>query len=163
MIKNIKKVAVLGSGIMGSGIACHLANVGLEVLLLDILPKNEESNSNKQIRNSLVNISLKNAVKSKPSPLFTNSKLINITTGNFTDDFEKINNYDWIIEVVVERLDVKKIIFEKVDQFRKKGSLVSSNTSGIPIQMMLANRSDDFKNHFFGSHFFNPARYLRLL
>jgi len=163
MIKNIKKVAVLGSGIMGSGIACHLANVGLEVLLLDIIPKNEESNSNKQTRNSLVNISLKNAVKSKPSPLFTNSKLINITTGNFTDDFEKINNYDWIIEVVVERLDVKKIIFEKVDQFRKKGSLVSSNTSGIPIEMMLANRSDDFKNHFFGSHFFNPARYLRLL
>jgi len=163
MIKNIKKVAVLGSGIMGSGIACYLANVGLEVLLLDIIPKNEESNSNKQTRNSLVNISLKNAVKSKPSPLFTNSKLINITTGNFTDDFEKINNYDWIIEVVVERLDVKKIIFEKVDQFRKKGSLVSSNTSGIPIEMMLANRSDDFKNHFFGSHFFNPARYLRLL
>ena len=163
MIKNIKKVAVLGSGIMGSGIACHLANVGLEVLLLDIIPKNEESNSNKQTRNSLVNISLKNAVKSKPSPLFTNSKLINITTGNFTDDFEKINNCDWIIEVVVERLDVKKIIFEKVDQFRKKGSLVSSNTSGIPIEMMLANRSDDFKNHFFGSHFFNPARYLRLL
>ena len=163
MIKNIKKVAVLGSGIMGSGIACHLANVGLEVLLLDIIPKNEESNSNKQTRNSLVNISLQNAIKSKPSPLFTNSKLINITTGNFTDDFEKINNYDWIIEVVVERLDVKKIIFEKVDQFRKKGSLVSSNTSGIPIEMMLANRSDDFKNHFFGSHFFNPARYLRLL
>ena len=148
---------------MGSGIACHLANLGLEVFLLDIIPENEESNSNKQTRNSLVNISLKNAVKSKPSPLFTNSKLINITTGNFTDDFEKINNCDWIIEVVVERLDVKKIIFEKVDQFRKKGSLVSSNTSGIPIKMMLANRSDDFKNHFFGSHFFNPARYLRLL
>jgi 3-hydroxyacyl-CoA dehydrogenase len=154
MIKNIKKVAVLGSGIMGSGIACHLANVGLEVLLLDIIPKNEESSSNKQRRNSLVNISLKNTVKSKPSPLFTNSKLINITTGNFTDDFEKISSYDWIIEVVVERLDVKKIIFEKVDQFRKKGSLVSSNTSGIPIEMMLANRSDDFKNHFFWKSFF---------
>ncbi len=104
-----------------------------------------------------------NSVKSKPSPLFTKSKLKNITTGNFTDDFEKIKHCDWIIEVVVERLEIKKIIFEEVDQFRKEGSLVSSNTSGIPINSMIENRSEDFKNHFFGSHFFNPARYLRLL
>lgn len=163
MIKNIKKVAVLGSGIMGSGIACHLANVDMEVLLLDMVPEDKLSEKNKKSRNSLVDLSLLNSVKSKPSPLFTKSKLKNITTGNFTDDFEKIKHCDWIIEVVVERLDVKKIIFEKVDQFRKEGTLVSSNTSGIPINSMLENRSEDFKNHFFGSHFFNPARYLRLL
>ena len=163
MIKNIKKVAVLGSGIMGSGIACHLANVDMEVLLLDMVPEDKLSEKNKKSRNSLVDLSLLNSVKSKPSPLFTKSKLKNITTGNFTDDFEEIKHCDWIIEVVVERLDVKKIIFEKVDQFRKEGTLVSSNTSGIPINSMLENRSEDFKNHFFGSHFFNPARYLRLL
>ena len=163
MIKNIKKVAVLGSGIMGSGIACHLANVDIEVLLLDIVPEDKLSEKNKKSRNSLVDSSLLNSVKSKPSPLFTKSKLKNITTGNFTDDFEKIKHCDWIIEVVVERLEIKKIIFEKVDQFRKEGTLVSSNTSGIPINSMLENRSEDFKKHFFGSHFFNPARYLRLL
>ena len=163
MIKNIKKVAVLGSGIMGSGIACHLANVDIEVLLLDMVPEDKLSEKNKKSRNSLVDLSLLNSVKSKPSPLFTKSKLKNITTGNFTDDFEKIKHCDWIIEVVVERLEIKKIIFEKVDQFRKEGTLVSSNTSGIPINSMHENRSEDFKKHFFGSHFFNPARYLRLL
>ena len=163
MIKNIKKVAVLGSGIMGSGIACHLANVDMEVLLLDMVPEDKLSEKNKKSRNSLVDSSLLNSVKSKPSPLFSKSKLKNITTGNFTDDFEKIKHCDWIIEVVVERLEIKKIIFEKVDQFRKEGTLVSSNTSGIPINSMLENRSEDFKKHFFGSHFFNPARYLRLL
>ena len=163
MIKNIKKVAVLGSGIMGSGIACHLANVDIEVLLLDMVPEDKLSEKNKKSRNSLVDSSLLNSVKSKPSPLFSKSKLKNITTGNFTDDFDKIKHCDWIIEVVVERLEIKKIIFEKVDQFRKKGTLVSSNTSGIPINSMLENRSEDFKKHFFGSHFFNPARYLRLL
>lgn len=163
MIKNIKKVAVLGSGIMGSGIACHLANVDIEVLLLDMVPEDKLSEKNKKSRNNLVDSSLLNSVKSKPSPLFSKSKLKNITTGNFTDDFDKIKDYDWIIEVVVERLEVKKIILEKVDQFRKNGTLVSSNTSGIPINSMLENRSEDFKKHFFGSHFFNPARYLRLL
>ena len=148
---------------MGSGIACHLANVDMEVLLLDMVPKDKLTEKNKKSRNSLVDLSLLNSVKTKPSPLFSKSKLKNITTGNFTDDFDKIKDYDWIIEVVVERLEVKKIIFEKVDQFRKNGTLVSSNTSGIPINSMLENRSEDFKEHFFGSHFFNPARYLRLL
>ena len=163
MVKNIKKVAVLGSGIMGSGIACHLANIGLDVLLLDMIPIGEEENKKSSIRNSIVNNSLKNSVKSKPSPIFNKAVLKNITTGNFSDDFKKIKNYDWIIEVVVERLDIKNIIFEKVDLYRKKGALISSNTSGIPISSMLENRSDDFKAHFFGSHFFNPARYLNLL
>ena len=163
MVKNIKKVAVLGSGIMGSGIACHLANVGIEVLLLDIIPENFKTSQNKNERNSIVNKALTAAVKSKPSPLYAKNKLSNITTGNFDDDFEKIENCDWIIEVVVERLDIKNIIFEKVDQFRKQGSIVSSNTSGIPINSMLEERTDDFKTHFLGTHFFNPPRYLRLL
>ena len=163
MVKNIKKVAVLGSGIMGSGIACHLANVGIEVLLLDIIPENFKTSQNKNERNSIVNKALTTAVKSKPSPLYAKNKLSNITTGNFDDDFEKIEDCDWIIEVVVERLDIKNIIFEKVDQFRKQGAIVSSNTSGIPINSMLEKRSDDFKTHFLGTHFFNPPRYLRLL
>ena len=163
MIKNIKNAVVLGSGIMGSGIACHLANIGLEVLLLDIVSEKDQSNSNIKIRNSWVNSSLKNAVKSKPSPIFNKSVLNNISTGNFTDDFEKIKNYDWIIEVVVEQLKIKNIIFEKVDRFRRKDSIVSSNTSGIPINSMMKGRSDNFKSHFLGTHFFNPVRYLNLL
>ena len=163
MVKNIKKVAVLGSGIMGSGIACHLANIGLEVLLLDMISKEAATSDDKTVRNGLVNASLKNAIKSKPSPVFTNSVVKNIKTGNFTDNFEEIKDYDWIIEVVVERLDIKNIIFEQVDQYRKKGSLISSNTSGIPIKSMIEKRSEDFQAHFFGSHFFNPARYLNLL
>ena len=163
MVKNIKKVAVLGSGIMGSGIACHLANIGLEVLLLDMIPKEATTSNDKTVRDSLVNNSLKNAIKSKPSPVFTNYVVKNIKTGNFTDNIEEIKDYDWIIEVVVERLDIKNIIFEQVDQYRKKGSLISSNTSGIPIESMIDKRSEDFQAHFFGSHFFNPARYLNLL
>ena len=163
MIKNIKKVAVLGSGIMGSGIACQLANVGLEVILLDIIPENEKNSSDHKKRNSLVNSALNTAVKSKPAPLYSKSMLNNITTGNFDDDFDKISECDWIIEVVVERLDIKNIIFEKVDQHRKAGSIVSSNTSGIPINSMLDNRTEDFTSHFLGTHFFNPPRYLKLL
>ena len=163
MIKNIKKVAVLGSGIMGSGIACQLANVGLGVILLDIVPENEKNSSDHKKRNSLVNSALNTAVKSKPAPLYSKSMLNNITTGNFDDDFDKISECDWIIEVVVERLDIKNIIFEKVDQHRKAGSIVSSNTSGIPINSMLDNRTEDFKSHFLGTHFFNPPRYLKLL
>ncbi len=163
MIKNIKKVAVLGSGIMGSGIACQLANVGLGVILLDIVPENEKNSSDHKKRNSLVNSALNTAVKSKPAPLYSKSMLNNITTGNFDDDFDKISECDWIIEVVVERLDIKNIIFEKVDQHRKTGSIISSNTSGIPINSMLDNRTEDFKSHFLGTHFFNPPRYLKLL
>lgn len=163
MINNIKKVAVLGSGIMGSGIACHLANAGIEVLLLDIVPKDHESSENSEKRNFIVNNALKKAIKSKPSPIYHISMVKNITTGNFSDDMHKINECDWIIEVVVERLDIKNIIFKEVDKYRKEDALVSSNTSGIPIASMLEERSQNFKAHFFGSHFFNPARYLKLL
>lgn len=165
MSRRIKKVAVLGSGVMGSGIACHFANIGLEVLMLDIVPfdlKEEEKNDPKA-RNRIVNGALKSAIKSKPAPLYDKDFAKLITTGNFDDDFEKVAGADWIIEVVVERLDIKRQIFEKVDKYRKPGTLVSSNTSGIPIHLMLEGRSEDFQKHFCGTHFFNPPRYLRLL
>lgn len=171
MKRIIKKVAVLGSGIMGSRIACHFANVGIEVLLLDIAPKDltdEEKAQqlaldNKKVRNRIVNDALKNCLASNPSPIYRKSFASRISTGNFEDDMAKIAEVDWIMEVVVERLDIKKQVFDQVEQFRKPGTLVSSNTSGIPIHLMLDGRSDDFKMHFAGTHFFNPPRYLPLL
>ncbi len=171
MKRIIKKVAVLGSGVMGSAIACHFANVGIEVLLLDIPPKELNAKEkasklkleSKAVRNRIVNDSLRNSLLSKPSPIYSQSFASRISTGNFEDDMEKISKVDWIIEVVVERLDIKKIILEKVDQYRKPGSLVSSNTSGIPINLMIEGRSEDFQKHFLGTHFFNPPRYLKLL
>lgn len=163
MKRNIRKVAVLGSGVMGSAIACHFANVGCEVLLLDIVPKEAEDSKSKTARNSIVNGALKAALKSKPSPIYSKSFAKRITTGNMTDDMSKISEYDWIIEVVVERLDIKKIVFENVEKYRTPGTLITSNTSGIPIHMMLEGRSEDFQKHFLGTHFFNPPRYLKLL
>jgi len=161
----LQKAAVLGSGVMGSGIAAHLANIGMDVLLLDIAPFDlkEEDKNNPAVKNSIVNAALKAAVKSKPAAFYSKDFHKRITTGNFTDDFEKIKDADWIIEVVIERLDIKQQIFEKVDTFRKKGSIVSSNTSSIPIHMLAEGRSDDFKKNFLGTHFFNPPRYMRLL
>jgi 3-hydroxyacyl-CoA dehydrogenase len=163
MNRTIKKVAVLGSGVMGSRIACHFAGIGLPVLLLDMVPKEAADSAKPAERNRLVNEALAAAVKSNPSPVFTKDVIKRITTGNFTDNMKDIATADWIIEVVVERLDIKKIIYDQVEQHRKPGTLVSSNTSGIPIHLMAEGRSDDFKKHFCGTHFFNPPRYLRLL
>ena len=154
----IQKVAVLGSGIMGTGIACHLANVGLQVLMLDILPSDPKAG-----RNSVGEGSLKAALKAKPAPLYDNDFAKRIAIGNLEDDLPKINQCDWIIEVIVERLDIKQQLFEKVEQYRKPSTLISSNTSGIPISLLAQGRSEDFKSHFCGTHFFNPARYMRLL
>ena len=161
----LQKVAVLGSGVMGSGIACHLANIGMDVLLLDIVPFNlsDEDKSNQAKRNSIVDTALKNAVKSKPAALYRKDFVSRIRTGNFDDHFAQISEADWIIEVVIERLDIKKQIFEKVEKYRKASSLVTSNTSSIPIQMLVEGRSDEFKRNFCGTHFFNPARYMPLL
>ena len=163
--RRIKKIAVLGSGIMGSGIACQFANIGLKVIMLDIVPFDlkDEEKSNPIARNRIVNNAFQAAIKSKPASLYDKKFASRITTGNFDDDFEKIGDCDWVIEVVVERLDIKKQVFEKVEKYRKKGSLITSNTSGIPIHMMMEGRSDDFKKHFCGTHFFNPPRYMRLL
>jgi len=164
MVRRIKKVAVLGSGVMGSGIACHLANAGLDVIMLDILPRegSEAEFKNATFRNKVANTALLNAIKSKPAPLYDQDFASRITTGNFEDDFDRIADSDWIIEVVVERLDIKKTIFTKVDQIRKKGSLITSNTSGIPISQLAEGRSEDFCKNFCGTHFFNPPRYMAL-
>ena len=159
----IKKVAVLGSGVMGSRIACHFAGIGLPVILLDIVPKDAVESKKPAERNKIVNDALAAALKSNPSPVYHKNVAGKITTGNFDDDMNKISDCDWTIEVVIERLDIKKQVYEKVEKFRKPGTLITSNTSGIPIHMLAEGRSDDFQKHFCGTHFFNPPRYLRLL
>ncbi len=159
----IKKVAVLGSGVMGSRIACHFASVGLQVLLLDIQPKDLPADAKPADKNKIVNDALAAAIKSNPSPVYTKDAVKKIKTGNFTDNMKDIADCDWVIEVVVERLDIKQSVFTEVEKYRKSGTLITSNTSGIPIHMMTEGRSDDFKKHFCGTHFFNPPRYLRLL
>lgn len=163
MKRSIKKVAVLGSGVMGSRIACHFAGIGIQVLLLDMIPKGAEESTKPAERNKLVNDALTAAIKSNPSPVYNKDVVKKISTGNFTDNMKDIASVDWIIEVVVERLDIKQLIYTQVEQFRKPGTLVSSNTSGIPIHLMAEGRTEDFKKHFCGTHFFNPPRYLRLL
>ncbi|OEK07581.1 3-hydroxyacyl-CoA dehydrogenase [Flavivirga aquatica] len=168
--RRIKKVAIIGSGIMGSGIACHFANIGVDVLLLDIVPKelNDKEKAkgltlkDKVVRNRLVNDALTASLKSKPSPIYHQKFASRITTGNLDDDISKVAHVDWIMEVVVERLDIKKSVFEKLEEHRTPGTLITSNTSGIPIKFMSEGRSDDFQKHFCGTHFFNPARYLKL-
>lgn len=169
--RKIKKVAVLGSGVMGSRIACHFANVGLQVILLDIVPRELTAAEQaagftlekKQVRNRIVDEALQFALKSSPSPIYQADIAKRIKTGNFDDDMALIADCDWIIEAVVERLDIKQQVFSRVEQFRKLGTLVTSNTSGIPIHLIAEGRSEDFKHHFCGTHFFNPPRYLKLL
>src|SRR5579862_9749512 len=171
MNRIIKKIAVLGSGVMGSRIACHFAGIGLQVLLLDIPPK-ELTDAEKEknlsldhpaVKNRIVNDALAFTLKANPSPVYTKDVIKKISNGNFTDNMKDITSCDWIIEVVIERLDIKQSVFTEVEKYRKPGTLITSNTSGIPIHLMAEGRSDDFKKHFCGTHFFNPPRYLRLL
>ncbi|WP_341356897.1 3-hydroxyacyl-CoA dehydrogenase NAD-binding domain-containing protein [Rossellomorea sp. y25] len=171
MVRRIQKAAVLGSGVMGSGIAAHLANIGIPTMLLDIVPREltdehkakgltEES---KAFRNQFSENALKKLFKQKPAPLTSKQNASLITAGNFEDDLQNIGDCDWVIEVVVENLDIKKKVFEQVERYRKPGSIISSNTSGISIEAMSEGRSDDFQKNFLGTHFFNPPRYLKLL
>lgn len=171
MNRAIKKVAVIGSGVMGSRIAAHFAGIGVEVLLLDIIPR-ELSESDKQKgvtidnpkwRNSIVDAALASTLKSKPSAVYTKDVVKLITTGNIEDDLHNVKSCDWIIEVVIERLDIKQKVFEQIEQHRTPGTLITTNTSGIPIRLMTEGRSEDFRQHFCGTHFFNPPRYLKLL
>ncbi|WP_404404643.1 3-hydroxyacyl-CoA dehydrogenase/enoyl-CoA hydratase family protein [Jeotgalibacillus malaysiensis] len=170
-MRHIQKAVVIGSGVMGSGIAAHLANIGIPSLLLDIVPKElTEAEQAKgltlespQVRNRLSQGAVQKLFKQKPAPLSSKSHAALITAGNLDDHMDQLGEADWIIEVVVENLDVKKKVFEKVDQYRKPGSIVSSNTSGISIEAMVEGRSEDFSKHFLGTHFFNPPRYLKLL
>jgi len=170
MTRRIKKVAIIGSGIMGSGIACHFANIGVEVLLLDIVPRELNDKEKAKgltledtiVRNRLVNDALTASLKSKPSPIYSLKFADRITTGNIDDDLHLIKDVDWVMEVVVERLDIKQQVFEKIEKHRTPGTIISSNTSGIPIQFMNKGRSEDFQQHFAVTHFFNPPRYLKL-
>ena len=171
MNRTIRKVAVLGSGVMGSRIACHFANIGVEVLLLDIAPKELTEEEKKKgvtidspaVKNRIVQSSFDAALKSNPAPLFSKSFASRIKLGNFTDDMSRIKGVDWTIEVVVENLEIKKKVYEEVEKYRTPGTLITSNTSGIPIHLMAEGRSSDFQKHFCGTHFFNPPRYLKLL
>ncbi len=171
MNRHIRKVAIIGSGVMGSRIACHFANIGCEVELLDIVPselngpekKKEVSIDSDQFKNRIVNEALTSSLNSNPSPIYRKSFASRIRTGNLTDDLARIKDCDWIIEVVIERLDIKQQVFENIEKHRTPGTLITTNTSGIPINLMLEGRSNDFKKHFCGSHFFNPPRYLQLL
>lgn len=171
MKRIINKVAILGSGIMGSRIACHFANIGVQVLLLDIVPRQLTEAEEKKglslddiaVRNRIVNEALQVALKSNPSPIYKKSFASRITTGNFEDNMKDIAQCDWVMEVVVENLKIKQTLFEQVEQYRKPGTLITTNTSGIPIHLHTEGRSEDFKKHFCGTHFFNPPRYLRLL
>ena len=171
MSRQINQVAVLGSGIMGSRIACHFANAGIRVLLLDIVPRelNEAEKkrgldrSHPAVRNRIVNEALQATLKANPSALYAPGRASYITTGNFEDNMPDIAGCDWVMEAVVENLEIKRSVFEQAERFRRPGTLITSNTSGIPIHLMAEGRSDDFKKHFCGTHFFNPPRYLRLL
>jgi len=170
-MRKIRQVAVLGSGIMGSRIACHFANIGVKVLLLDIAPSEllpEEQAKGLTldsliVKNRIVNTAYQNTLKANPASLYKKSFVSKITIGNFTDNMKDISDCDWVIEVVVENLGIKKKVFEQVEKFRKPGSLITSNTSGIPIHLMNEGRTEDFRKNFCGTHFFNPPRYLRLL
>ncbi len=171
MKRKIRKVAVLGSGVMGSAIACHFANIGCQVLLLDIAPKeltDEEKAKgltldHKAVKNRIVQSSFERSVKSNPGPIYSKKFVSRVSLGNFDDDLARIKDVDWTIEVVVENLEVKKKVYDQVEKFRKPGTLITSNTSGIPIHLMAEGRSEDFRKHFCGTHFFNPPRYLKLL
>jgi 3-hydroxyacyl-CoA dehydrogenase len=168
---SIRKAAVLGSGVMGAGIAAHLANVGIPVYMFDIVPKDllpeEEKRGltleSKEVRNRIAELNKKLLLKQKPAPLFDQSKLDLITACNLEDDLKKLSEVDWIIEVVVENLDIKKKVFEQIEAYRKPEAIVSSNTSGISVEAMIEGRTEEFSKHFLGTHFFNPPRYLKLL
>jgi len=170
MKRNINSVAVIGSGVMGSGIACHFANIGINVLLLDIAPNKLNENEEKlglslddnKVKNRIVNDMFQRCIKSKPAPLYHKNFAKRIQLGNLTDDIHKISKVDWIIEVVTEKLNIKQIVFEQIEKYRTNGTLITSNTSGIPIKQMNEGRSEDFRKNFAVTHFFNPPRYLKL-
>ncbi|MEX2105172.1 MAG: 3-hydroxyacyl-CoA dehydrogenase NAD-binding domain-containing protein, partial [Bacilli bacterium] len=167
MERKIRKAAVIGSGVMGAGIAAHLANVGISTLLLDIVPReitpDLAKKGVKEARSSIAQSALDRMLKTKPAPLFTKASSQHIVVGNIEDDLGKVSEVDWIIEVVVENLQVKRALFEKIEQYWKPGTVVSSNTSGVSINAMIEGRTDAFRSHFLGTHFFNPPRYMKLL
>jgi 3-hydroxyacyl-CoA dehydrogenase len=171
MAYRIRKVAVLGAGVMGAQIACHFANIGIEVLLLDQAPKelNEKekqmnlSLDQPKVRNRIVTELFDKIIRLKPSPLYLKKYSKRICPGNFEDDLSKISDCDWIIEAIIENLEIKQNLYQQIEKYRKSDAIVSSNTSGIPIELLIQGRSENFASHFCGTHFFNPPRYLKLL
>jgi len=165
MTRKIRQVAVIGSGVMGGGIAALLASAGIKTLLLDIVPFDlkEEEQNNPQARNRISKAGLDTVIMSRPALLMHPQDADLITIGNLTDDFDKIATCDWIVEVVVENLKIKKELFQRIESVRKPGTIVSSNTSGIPLQSMSEGLTQEFRQHFLGTHFFNPVRYMKLL
>ncbi|MBN4077464.1 3-hydroxyacyl-CoA dehydrogenase family protein, partial [Sulfobacillus acidophilus] len=154
-----KKVCVIGAGIMGSGIAAHFANSGIECLLLDVVPKD----SNGASRNDLAHMGIQKSLKAKPAAFFSKKYATMIEAGNLEDDLHKVKNCDWVIEAVVENAGIKQELFAKLESNVAKNTIVSSNTSGLSINEMLKGRTQDFKERFLVTHFFNPVRYLHLL
>src|SRR6185436_4529111 len=167
----IEKAAVLGAGTMGAQIAAHLANAGVPTILLDIAPreftKEEEAQGlsleSKPVRNRIARAGFEAAKKAKPAAFFPPDKASLVSIGNFEDDLVKLKDCDLIIEAVVENLDIKRGLYEKVEQHRRPGSIIASNTSGIPLKQLAEGRSEDFRAHFLGVHFFNPPRYMHLV
>src|SRR5882757_7114900 len=154
----INRVAILGAGTMGARIAAHFANAGVPSYLLDIVPPDAGSN-----RNKIAAAGLEAAKKSKPAAFFEPSLARLVTVGNFEDDLKKLAEVDWIIEAVVENLEIKRALLRKVEAIRKPGAIVTTNTSGLPVGKISEGFSDDFRRAWFGTHFFNPPRYMRLL
>ncbi|MGH9580497.1 MAG: 3-hydroxyacyl-CoA dehydrogenase NAD-binding domain-containing protein, partial [Terriglobales bacterium] len=163
MQKRIHKVAVLGAGTMGARIAAHLANAGVPSILLDIVPPELESGASRTARNRIAAAGLEAAVKSKPAAFFEPSLARLVTIGNFDDDLKRVAEADWIVEAVTESLEIKRSLLKKVEAARRPGSIVTTNTSGLPVARIVEGFSDDFRRHWFGTHFFNPPRYMRLL
>jgi 3-hydroxyacyl-CoA dehydrogenase len=165
MASPIRRVGVIGAGVMGSGIAAHLANASVEAVLLDIVPPalSEAEKKDPRARNRFAEAGLKSAVSAKPAAFFHPSRAALVSTGNLEDDFEKLAGCDLVIEAIVERLDIKRALFERLDELIESGTIIASNTSGLRIADMVAGRSDSFRKHFCVMHFFNPVRYMKLL
>src|SRR5260370_10616781 len=163
VMKRINRIAILGAGTMGARIAAHLANAGVPSYLLDILPPNVPPDAGSPARNKIAAAGLEALKKSKPAAFMDPSLARLITIGNFEDDLKKLAEIDWIIEAVVENLDIKRALLKKVEAIRKPGTIITTNTSGLPVVKIAEGFSDDFRRSWFGTHFFNPPRYMRLL
>src|SRR3984957_4002315 len=158
-MKRIHKVAILGAGTMGARIAAHFANAGIPSYLLDIVPPDAPADA----RNKIAAAGLEGAKKSKPAAFMDSSLARLVTVGNFEDDLKKLAEVDWIIEAVVENLEIKRALLRKVEAIRKPGTIITTNTSGLPVGKIAEGFSGDFRRSWFGTHFFNPPRYMRLL
>src|SRR5579885_2636693 len=164
MSYDIKRAAVVGAGIMGAGIAAHLANVGIPVLLLDIVPDDAKGTTNRAARNRIAQAGLDKAIKAKPASAFYTTRSAKlVTVGNTEDDLARLGEVDWIVEAVFEQLDIKTDLYARIEQVVRPCCINSSNTSGLPATMLLEGRGEDFRRHFLVTHFFNPVRFMKLL